>query len=217
MCNRAENQPADYRVAHLGAIPFGIFNTSSVKQIVFQIGARGGAGCADRLPVPRPGPGGGRRPRQARAHCCRGRRRASRPQARREVGLDEIEALSVREGFDFEAGWRAIEPEDVQCIIYTSGTTGSPKAAQCSNRMIMSALRSMDAVLLLPRKALLSLPADGARGGAKQRPPLRARPRRHDHGVPGLRGRAGRAGRGAPRQFMSSLGCSRSSRSRLRV
>ena len=42
------------------------------------------------------------------------------------ISLAELEAMG-EPGFDFEAAWRAVEPEDVLCLIYTSGTTGPPK------------------------------------------------------------------------------------------
>jgi long-subunit acyl-CoA synthetase (AMP-forming) len=38
MRNLVENHMVDYAFAHLGAIPFGIFNSSSVDQIEYQVG-----------------------------------------------------------------------------------------------------------------------------------------------------------------------------------
>jgi long-chain acyl-CoA synthetase len=39
-------------------------------------------------------------------------------------GLEGLASISPPDGFDFEAGWRAVEPDDLAALIYTSGTTG---------------------------------------------------------------------------------------------
>ena len=48
--------------------------------------------------------------------------------------------------FDFEASWRAVEPEDVLCLIYTSGTTGPPKGVQLTHANMVSVWRACDEV-----------------------------------------------------------------------
>ena len=48
--------------------------------------------------------------------------------------------------FDFEAAWRAVEPEDVLCLIYTSGTTGPPKGVQLTHANMVAVWRACDAV-----------------------------------------------------------------------
>ena len=35
--------------------------------------------------------------------------------------------------FNFDAAWRAVEPDDVLTLIYTSGTTGPPKGVQLTH------------------------------------------------------------------------------------
>jgi long-subunit acyl-CoA synthetase (AMP-forming) len=62
------------------------------------------------------------------------------------------------DGFDFEARWRAVRPEDVVTIIYTSGTTGPPKGAQWTHHNVMSMLRSWAKVLPLPTQSVSYLP-----------------------------------------------------------
>ena len=53
--------------------------------------------------------------------------------------------------FDFEAAWRAVEPEDVLCLIYTSGTTGPPKGVQLTHANLVAEARSLDQVIPLQR------------------------------------------------------------------
>ena len=38
------------------------------------------------------------------------------------------------QSFDFDAAWRAVEPDDLLTLIYTSGTTGPPKGVQLDAR-----------------------------------------------------------------------------------
>ena len=60
--------------------------------------------------------------------------------------MTDFEALG-EEGFDFDAAWRAVEPDDVLCLIYTSGTTGPPKGVQLTHGNMMSVWRSLDEVV----------------------------------------------------------------------
>ena len=48
------------------------------------------------------------------------------------ISLDELEARGDAD-FDFEAAWRAVEPDDLLTLIYTSGTTGPPKGVQLTH------------------------------------------------------------------------------------
>lgn len=163
MRNIVENHLTDYAVAHLGAVPFGIFNTSAPGQIAYQVGHA-----------------------EARLIITETKFLANVRQAVATLGglvehiivvdgedgalrgvettLAAVEGTS-RPGFDFDAAWQAIEPEDIECIIYTSGTTGPPKAAQWSNRMIMSGLRSTDQAIPMPREGVLSFMPMAHAGG----------------------------------------------------
>ena len=58
---------------------------------------------------------------------------------------EQFEALAD-EGFDFDAAWRAVEPDDVLCLIYTSGTTGPPKGVQLTHHNMMAEWRALDPV-----------------------------------------------------------------------
>ncbi len=61
------------------------------------------------------------------------------------ISVSELEAMGDPD-FDFEAAWRAVEPEDVLCLIYTSGTTGPPKGVQLTHANMVAVWRACDAV-----------------------------------------------------------------------
>ena len=65
-----------------------------------------------------------------------------------EDGID-VEAHAA-DGFDFEAAWRAVEPEDVLTLIYTSGTTGPPKGVQLTHSNLIAAVQGFDEVIAFP-------------------------------------------------------------------
>lgn len=156
MRNVIENHVVDYAFAHIGAVPFGIFNSSSVEQIAYQIGHAEAeivvteARFLDRVVEAVAGLGEGVRhiivaDPDGVAPILTGNQRS----------LASVEAISNFD-FDFGAAWRSIEPEDTACIIYTSGTTGPPKAAMWSNRMITEGVRAIDAAIPIPRRGVIS-------------------------------------------------------------
>jgi long-subunit acyl-CoA synthetase (AMP-forming) len=53
-------------------------------------------------------------------------------------------------GFDFEAAWQAVQPDDVLTLIYTSGTTGPPKGVQITHANICETVRSYDELIQFP-------------------------------------------------------------------
>jgi long-chain acyl-CoA synthetase len=68
-------------------------------------------------------------------------------------------------GFDFDAAWQALTPDDLVAVIFTSGTTGPPKAAQWSHRTAMSQQRALDAALPLPKDNIISFMPMAHSGG----------------------------------------------------
>lgn len=50
-------------------------------------------------------------------------------------------------GFDFQATWTAVEPEDLAALIYTSGTTGVSKAVEWTHAAATGSVASFDAAL----------------------------------------------------------------------
>src|SRR3984885_8726385 len=117
LTNRPEFDLLDTAAMHLGACPFSIYNTSSVKQIAYLLN---NAGCRvvavqasfeDQM-------------RSAVAQAGQVEHLividAAPPDA---VTLEQLGEADPGEGFDFEASWRAVGPEDLLTLIYTSGTT----------------------------------------------------------------------------------------------
>jgi len=147
LVNRPEFHFADTAALHLGAIAFSIYNTSTAEQAAYLLGdaanrvvfterafldivleAREGETAVEHIVVVDGEAGEG------------------------TLSLEQLEARG-EDGFDLEAAWRAIEPEDLLTLIYTSGTTGPPKGVQLSHAALMAALRSFD--------QLVPLSADG--------------------------------------------------------
>ncbi|MEU2005095.1 AMP-dependent synthetase/ligase [Rhodococcus sp. NPDC019627] len=156
--NTIENHVVDCAVCVLGAAPFGIFNSSSIEQIAYQV-----AHAEAKVIV------------TERRFLDKVRQAAKSDGSLVEHivvvdgGHDELTLHDVKmsgdPAFDVDAVWRSIDPEDVACVIFTSGTTGPPKAAQWSHRMIMSGLRATHQAIPIPEKAIISyLPLASAAG-----------------------------------------------------
>ncbi|MCG7632828.1 AMP-binding protein [Gordonia McavH-238-E] len=156
MRNLIENHLIDYAFAHLGAVPFGIFNSSSVDQIVYQIGhAEAEVVVTEARYLQKVTEAVSQLGDQVR-HVIVADPDGDSPQlVGNQVSLETV-AEMPSDGFDFDASWRAIESEDMACIIFTSGTTGPPKAAMWSHRMIVEGVRAIDAAIPLPRRGLIS-------------------------------------------------------------
>jgi long-subunit acyl-CoA synthetase (AMP-forming) len=144
MTNRPEFHFIDTAALHLGATPFSIYNTSTPEQIGFLLedaenrvlftelallepvlAARDGAATALELIVVVDGEGG-----------------------HEVISLAELEQ-SGGEEFDFEAAWRAVQPDDLLTLIYTSGTTGPPKGVQLTHQNLLSGFNSVEQVFQL--------------------------------------------------------------------
>ena len=138
------NRPAffltDCAAMHLGATCFSVYNTSSPEQIEYLV-----ADAANRVIV------------TEQAYLERVLEARERVDTLEHVvvvdgeapagtiSLAELEATGDPQ-FDFEAAWRAVEPEDVLCLIYTSGTTGPPKGVQLTHANMVAEWRACDAV-----------------------------------------------------------------------
>ena len=55
-------------------------------------------------------------------------------------------------GFDFEAAWRAVKPEDILTVIYTSGTTGPPKGVQLTHDNLVAAVEGIEDIIDFPEE-----------------------------------------------------------------
>jgi long-subunit acyl-CoA synthetase (AMP-forming) len=138
LTNRPEFALADVAAMHLGATPFSIYNTSSTEQVNHLFRNAGNrVVVTERQFLPRV-------------------LEARTPEIEHIVLVDGLErgTLTLEDlanrpaaGFDFEAAWRAVEPDDVVTLIYTSGTTGPSKAAQLTHASVLFQTRAVAAVL----------------------------------------------------------------------
>ena len=133
LTNRPEFHWFDAAALHLGATPFSVYNTYAPEQIQYQVQDAGA-----RILV-------------------------TETAFLERVGeLEGIDHLIVvdRDGdavednapddFDFEAAWRAVQPDDVLTLIYTSGTTGPPKGVELTHANLIAAVNGFDEVISFP-------------------------------------------------------------------
>jgi long-subunit acyl-CoA synthetase (AMP-forming) len=144
--NRPEFHLVDTAAMHLGATPYSVYNTYTAEQIEYLVSdaantilvtegeyldtalkVKEACGTVDHvIDVD----GGGREG---------------------TMSLEELEqAGSDNSDFDFDASWKAVEPDDVLTLIYTSGTTGPPKGVQIMHKNELEAGRSFDQIIQFP-------------------------------------------------------------------
>jgi len=140
LVNRPALHLTDCAAMHLGATCFSVYNTSSPEQIEYLV-----ADAANRIIV------------TEQAFLERVLEARERVESLEHVvvidgeapegtiSIGELEAMGDPE-FDFEAAWRAVEPEDVLCLIYTSGTTGPPKGVQLTHANMIGVWRAVDQI-----------------------------------------------------------------------
>jgi long-chain acyl-CoA synthetase len=144
MVNRPEFHFADAAAMHLGAVPFSIYNTYTADEIEHLVND---AGCAIAIIE------------QEFADKILAARDASDVlqhvivvdgDARdRAMSLEDLTSRG-NEDFEFEAAWKAVEPDDLLTLIYTSGTTGYPKGVQIMHSNICETVRSYDEMIQFP-------------------------------------------------------------------
>ncbi len=136
LTNRPDFFLTDTAAMHLGATTFSLYNTSSPEQIEYVV-----ADAANKVLV------------TEQAFLDRVLEVRDRvPTLEHVVVIDGVapeSTISLEEletggdpDFDFEAAWRAVEPEDVLCLIYTSGTTGPPKGVQLTHSNMIAEWRA---------------------------------------------------------------------------
>jgi long-subunit acyl-CoA synthetase (AMP-forming) len=142
--NRPEFHLVDTAAMHLGATPYSVYNTYTAEQIEYLVSdaqnsiiVTEGAYLDTVTKV-----------KQA---CGSVKHVIDVEGSGREgtMSLDELEAAG-KDDFDFEAAWRAVEPDDVLTLIYTSGTTGPPKGVQIMHKNELVAGRSFDQIIQFP-------------------------------------------------------------------
>jgi long-subunit acyl-CoA synthetase (AMP-forming) len=140
LVNRPALHLTDAAAMHLGATCFSVYNTSSPEQVEYLVRDAG-----NRVLVTE----------QAFLDTVLAAREqvdslehvvvvdGDAPEG--TIAIAELEAMGDP-GFDFEASWKAVEPEDVLCLIYTSGTTGPPKGVQLTHANMVAVWRACDQV-----------------------------------------------------------------------
>ncbi len=132
LTNRPEFHWFDAAALHLGATPFSVYNTYAPEQIQYQV-----KDAEARIVV------------TEKAFEDRIRGLEGVEHVIVVDGGDDVEQHAA-EGFDFEAAWRAVQPEDILTLIYTSGTTGPPKGVQLTHSNLISAVQGFDDVIAFP-------------------------------------------------------------------
>ena len=140
LVNRPALHLTDAAAMHLGATTFSVYNTSSPEQVEYLV-----RDAANRVIVTE----------QAFLETVLAAREqvetlehvvvidGSAPEG--AIAIGELENMGEPD-FDFEAAWRAVEPEDVLCLIYTSGTTGPSKGVQLTHANMVAVWRACDKV-----------------------------------------------------------------------
>ncbi|OBL04315.1 AMP-dependent synthetase [Mycobacterium sp. 1245499.0] len=137
MANRIEFYPFEIGAQHLGATSFSVYNTLPAEQLTYLFDNAGTkiAICEEQY-VDRIRASGA--PIE-HIVCIDG----SPPGT---ISVNDLYA-AARTDFDFEATWRAVQPEDVVTLIYTSGTTGNPKGVEMTHASLLFEAHGLDAVL----------------------------------------------------------------------
>jgi len=134
LANRPEANLVDVAAMHLGATPFSVYNTLSPEQInQLFVNAGNRVVITERQFLPR----------VLAARTADVRHVVLVDAAEHGMLTLEDLARSHVRGFDFEAAWRAVQPDDVVTLIYTSGTTGPSKAAQLTHRSVLFECRAV--------------------------------------------------------------------------
>ena len=140
--NRPEFHLVDLAVTTIGATPFSIYQTLPPEQIAYVVGDAGARlAIAETALLP---------------NLLAARRELPGLERIVVIGAGEAGTIPLGEiegsnpGFDVEAAWRAVTPEDILTLIYTSGTTGPPKGVQLVHRNIMATARVLRQVIPVP-------------------------------------------------------------------
>ena len=136
LVNRPEFNVADAGAMHVGATAFSVYNTCTPEQVEFLFGNAGNRVVITErqfLPVVR----AAQKNSPALEHVV-----MVDGDEEGTISLEQLEQMGDA-GFDFEAAWRAVEPDDVLTLIYTSGTTGPPKGVQLTHRNLMAEIRGV--------------------------------------------------------------------------
>jgi long-chain acyl-CoA synthetase len=141
LTNRPEFDLLDTAAMHLGACPFSVYNTSSAEQIAYLLDNAGCRVVAVQAAFLE-------RMLQAIAQLDRVDQVEhlivldATPSG--AISLEQLADTDPGRGFDFDAIWRAVGPDDLLTLIYTSGTTGPPKGVQLTHANELAQCRGID-------------------------------------------------------------------------
>lgn len=140
LTNRIEFYPCDAAAVHLGATPFSIYNTSAADQVAYLLSnADSPVVITEQQFLGRIKAALSDDPRPRQIVCVDGEEEGV-------ISLAELEQLATGD-FDFEAAWRAVQPDDVLTLIYTSGTTGPPKGVELTHANMLAQCRAVSELL----------------------------------------------------------------------
>jgi long-subunit acyl-CoA synthetase (AMP-forming) len=124
LANRPEFHIADTAAFHLGAVPFSLYNSSSLEQIEHLL-----ADAAPKVVITE--------------HAFRGA--IGRTDGVYVVdGTPSLDELTGAADFDLDAAARVVQPDDLLTLIYTSGTTGPPKGVEITHANYVAELQAFD-------------------------------------------------------------------------
>ncbi|WP_216901014.1 AMP-dependent synthetase/ligase [Nocardia alni] len=128
LTNRPEFHLVDTAALHVGAVPFSVYNTSAAEQIAHVFTNAGNKVVITEQALLQAVLGAG----VALEHVV-----VVDGAAAGTSSLAEVEA-NPAPGFDFDAAWRAVRPEDLATLIYTSGTTGPSKGVELTHSNVVA-------------------------------------------------------------------------------
>ncbi|HYV56728.1 MAG TPA: AMP-dependent synthetase/ligase [Candidatus Nitrosopolaris sp.] len=135
LSNRPDFHVVDLAATMLGATPFSVYQTLPPDQIAYVV-ADAGAHVAVVEPAFLPAMLAARRSLPALEHVIV----VGDDAPAGTIPLAEVEGSLP--GFDVEAAWRTVTPDNLLTLIYTSGTTGPPKGVQLTHRNIIACARA---------------------------------------------------------------------------
>ncbi len=137
LTNRPEFHLVDTAALHLGAVPFSVYNTSAAEQIAHVFTNAGNTVVVTELALLEAVRGAG----VPLEHVVV----VDGPVAG-TLSLADVEA-NPDPGFDFDAAWRAVRPDDLATLIYTSGTTGPSKGVELTHTNVVAQVAGCSEIL----------------------------------------------------------------------